>query len=163
MTKGFLSKPPKKGKNKPVNNQKALVKQRQGQDLALGNVAQNLIPGVENSMSQPFQYTGPKPWEQAGDIKGLQQQYQDEMYNSYLRQAQPEFDKQLTDFNTDMTQRGIPIGSELYDREKKNLLDQQEASKQNIRSNAIMGAAQYGGQWQDINNQNFTNAYGFVS
>lgn len=144
-------------------DQKALLNQTEASDLALGDIGQAMIPGIQSAFESPYDSSQlpPTPWSQAEDIKGFQDKYYNEVYNDYATQAEPQFQKQLNDFDTQMAQRGIPIGSELYDRQKKNLLDTQEEQRQTMRTQALQGAGQYAGQWQDIANQNFQGAYDY--
>lgn len=141
-----------------------ILAQTETGDLGVGQTALGLLPRIQESYAQPFDTSGlPKaPWEQAADIKGLQQQYADELYGEYIRQAQPEFDKELAEFQTTMNQTGNPPGSPQYNQQLRELTARQEAAKQNVRAQSVMGGAQYGGQWQDMGTQNFQNAYGFA-
>lgn len=181
---GILSKPPKKQSSadraaavarkqardaarKPKNmqgldaQQSGNIRQTQSNDAALGQTAANQLGAINDAYSQPFDWSQlPKsPWSQGEDLKGMSQKYQDEVYSNFARNAEPVFQKQLEDFDQSMSSKGIPIGSELYNRAKKELLNTQEGQRQSIRTDALTGSSQYAGQWNDIGTQNYSNAY----
>lgn len=93
------------------------------------------------------------------DYSQMRQQAEQRVMESFERQMGPVFQQQQAAFDQQMADRGIPMGSELYEREKKNLLDAQQGQRQNAMSQAFqMGAseqAQAFGQASQANNQMF--------
>lgn len=144
-------------------NANALIGQQETGDLALGNTANNLTGRINDAYANPFDRNAliKAPWEQGDTLQGMQTQYQDEVYNQFARTAEPRFQQEIASFDSNMAQRGIPMGSELYTRMRKELLDTQEGQRQNIRGQALTGAADYASNWNNIGTQNFQNQYGF--
>jgi hypothetical protein len=56
------------------------------------------------------------------------QQAQNATYNSYMDRLNPQFERQTADYATMLQQKGIPIGSEAYDRAMSDLQDRQNAA-----------------------------------
>lgn len=143
-------------------DQRAILNQMEANDLALGDMSQAMMPGIQRTLEQPWDNSElpQSPWAQFDDVKGMQDHYYDEVYGDFARQAEPEFEKQATDFETSMVQRGIPIGSELYNDQKKQLLDAQGGQRQSMRTQALSGAGSYASQWQDMGRSNYFDARG---
>lgn len=188
MANGILSKPPAKQAQKgrrispgvyaPVKTkkpaqpkqqayqglnkaQKGLVQNLEQADTALGNTANQQLGAIDQSFQQPFDWNQlpQTPWSQGQDLQGLTQKYQDEVYNNFARNAEPQFKKQQEDFEQQMANRGIPVGSDLYNKQRKELLDTQEGQRANMRTGALQESTQYGTAWNDLGTQNYQNAY----
>jgi hypothetical protein len=172
MATGITSKPPaKKAPQKKKasgpnytglsKNQNKIIGQRETGDIALGNAANAQLGGVASSYAQPIDYSQlpTTPWAQGQDLKGLTQNYQDQVYQDFARNADPQFQKQQEDFEQMAAERGWTPGSKLYDRQKKSLLDTQEGQRQSIRTQALQNSSAYGQTWNDIGTQNYSNAY----
>ena len=56
------------------------------------------------------------------------QQAQNATYNSYMDRLNPQFERQTADYATMLQQKGIPVGSEAYDRAMSDLQDRQNAA-----------------------------------
>jgi hypothetical protein len=154
---GILSKPPKakdRGKGKPkgqnlqglTKQQNQIINQTQQGDLALGQTANQQIPGIQQNFEKPFNYQdyyGPAGDDYNGWIDNEMQTYQD----AYDAEMNPQFQDQMGDFEQQMHNRGIPMGSELYDKEKTRLEKSQGAQRQQAyaanRSNAANSATQF--------------------
>lgn len=140
--------------------QTGLIKQQEGFDQSLGNYAGEQMPAIgEAYKTNPWEDMPDAPWKQFNDIKGMSQSYQDEVYNNFARNAEPQFQNQMKDFEQQMANQGIPIGSKLYDQQKKALMDTQENQRQNIRTNALTASDGYANNWNNMGTQNYQNAY----
>ena len=94
--------------------QTGLIKQQEGFDQSLGNYAGEQMPAIgEAYKTNPWEDMPDAPWKQFNDIKGMSQSYQDEVYNNFARNAEPQFQNQMKDFEQQMANQGIPIGSKL--------------------------------------------------
>ena len=49
-------------------------------------------------------------------------------YNSYLQYLQPQFERQTADYSTMLQNKGLPVGSEAYERAMSDLQSQQNAA-----------------------------------
>lgn len=146
-------------------DERALINQREAADLALGDMGQHMLPGVQSAYEQPFDTSRlpQSPWDAAGDVKGLYDKYYQDTYSDFERTAEPEFQKQIADFDTAMVQRGIPVGSELYNKQRKELLDTQEGQRQTMRTQAMQGAGSQANLWNTMQSQNFQGAYDYYN
>ncbi len=153
---GIASQPPKKNakKNKAqkleglTKGQNKQINQRQTQDLALGQQAGQMMPGIQDAYAQPFdysQYGGPAE----GDYKGWIENQMGDYTNAYNARMNPQFQQQMGDFEQKMANRGIPMGSELYNREKTRLEQSQNDARQQADAanmqNATSAASQFFG------------------
>lgn len=93
---------------------------------------------AQNTYANPFQFTGPAmPGADDPNMQAYSQKVVDQTYQNYLRQAEPEFQRQQQSLEQEMANKGIPISSEIYQRELDNLRKQQEGAKQNIRTDSL--------------------------
>lgn len=175
---GIAAKPPqgkKKGGGKNKKNkaqslpgltdqQNALVNQTQQQDFNLGGYAGGLLPQVEQSYSQPFDYSQlpQTPWSQGQSLENMNQEYYDKALSNYDRSMQAQFKQEDTDFEQQMGNQGIPQGSELYNKLKSERQKSRDSSRQNAMDSAYFNAGQNASNWNNIGTQNFQNAYGFA-
>lgn len=144
-------------------DQRAVLNQMEASDLALGDMGQAMMPGIQRNFEQPFDRSAlpQSPWEAAGDVQGLYDKYYEDTLSDYERVAAPQFQKQAQEFDTWAVQRGIPVGSQLYNDEKKRLLDTQEGQRQTMRTQAMQGAGSQANLWNTMQGQNFQGAYDF--
>lgn len=142
-------------------DQNRTINQRMQGDVGLGDAANSLMPGIQGAYQQPFDWSQlpTAPWQQGQDVKGMAQGYQDQVYENFARTADPEFKRQADDFEQQMANRGIPMGSDLYNQQKKALLDAQEGQRQDMRTQALQGSDAYATNWNNLGTQNYQNAY----
>jgi len=173
--KGILTQPPAKGggktkarhqqeaANRKANNapkyaglnadQNAAINQRNQADLALGNQANGMLPQIQDAYSQPFDWSQLPSAPVQGDFNNWRQGQIDSTYNDFSRRMDPQFAQQSEDFEQQMANRGIPVGSELYNKQKQ----QMQQSQNDARSSALVQAqglaGQNAGQFFDIGTQ----------
>jgi hypothetical protein len=98
------------------------------------------------NFAQQAQQQGPLNFDNAPVMPQADSAMRDRMEQDiaarFERQYAPQFKQQSEDFEQQMANRGIPIGSELYTREKNRLEQQQNQMRQDNTSQAI----QMGGQ-----------------
>lgn len=79
------------------------------------------------------------------------QQAQDATYNSYMDYLKPEFERQTADYSTMLQNKGLPVGSEAYERAMSDLQDRQNAAtNQAAYQSVLAGQNAYA---QDLQNQ----------
>ncbi len=172
---GIAGKPPvakKGGKKKQktpgydgLNKQQAQVINQTNQgDVALGGAALGQMPGIEQSYSQPFDYSQlpESPWAQGQTIQDMEGQYYDRALSNYDRSMQDQYKQQDEEFDQQMSNRGIPLGSELYNKLKTQTATTRDSARQNAMDSAYFNAGQNATNWNNIGTQNFQNAYGFA-
>lgn len=144
-----------------TQGQNQVINQRQDADIGLGTAANAMMPRIQQNFSQDFDWNSlpTAPWAQGQDIRGMAQSYQDQVYQDFARTAEPEFQRQVADFEQMAANRGWPVGSEIYNNQKKQLMDTQEGQRQSIRTQALQGSTQYGQAYNDMGTQNYQNAY----
>lgn len=167
MGKGLLSKPPEKRKKSNADRKMAglnrqqsnLVRARENRDLSIGNAADNLFQGVQDSLNQPFDWNALPQAPVQGDYDKWRQDQINSTYNDFTSRMNPQFKQQMDEFEQTMYNSGIPMGSDLYNREKSRL----EQSQNDARSNALIQAqgiaGQNAGQFFDIGTTARGNAY----
>jgi hypothetical protein len=173
MAQGITSKPPApkkdksrgKGKEKGqqlqglTKQQNRVINQTQKGDLSLGKSANQLLPGINDSLAQPFdfsQYKGPG----ADDYKGFITQQMGNYNQAYDARNNPIFQQQIGDFEQTMANRGIPMGSELYNREKSRIeqsqADQRQQAYAENQGQASQAANSFFNIGSQANQNNFT-------
>ena len=104
----------------------SLSKEQQGmQDFAFNG----LFPQVQKSFSQPLDFNGITQVPGEGDIMGYRQQMADKQYQDFLRQSEPGFKQQQSDFEQRLADRGISPGTEQYNREYSRLQQAQNDAR----------------------------------
>jgi hypothetical protein len=133
-----------------TKNQSASINQRLGQDIALGDYAGGLMPKVWDSYSQDFDWEGLPSAPVSGDFNQWRQGQIDSTYGDFTRRMDPQFARQSEDFEQQMANRGIPVGSDLYNQQKGLLNQQQSDARQSALVAAQGLAGQNAGQFFDI-------------
>ena len=78
-------------------------------------------------------------------------QAQNATYNAYMERLRPEFERQTADYATMLQNKGLPVGSEAYERAMGDLLQKQnDATNQAAYQSVLAGQDAYS---QDIQNQ----------
>lgn len=99
--------------------------------------------GAMAGMGQPVDYSGITEIFGGDTQEQWRQKQQDAIYGRFQREFEPQFQQQSARFEQQMAERGIPIGSELYNREKSRMEQQQESSRQDALANASVLSDQY--------------------
>lgn len=126
------------------------IDQRNQADMALGDQANAMLPGVADAFSQPFDFNALPSAPVSGDFNNWRQQQIDSTYEDFNRRFDPQFQQQAEDFEQQMANRGIPMGSELYNREKTRMEQTQSDARQSAMTQAQAIAGQNAGQFFDV-------------
>jgi hypothetical protein len=126
-------------------DQKRLLEQQNRTSLGLGNLQEQGLNYVENMISKPFDTSGlPQTGINAGE----------QMSESIMRRLQPTIQMEQNQFDAQMANQGIPLGSEAYANAKR-MFDERQNDKLN---SAIIQGTQTGLQ---ANQQGF-NQLGYI-
>lgn len=166
-------KPNKKGKGKKQKaqgypglnaDQSALINQTQQHDLQLGGYAGSLMPGIEGSYGQPFDYSQlpQTPWSQGQSLEDMNTEYYDKALANYDRSMEAANKEEDQAFRQQMYNEGVPEGSEKYQMLYQQKEKARSAARQNAMDSAYFNAGQNASNWNNIGTQNFQNAYGFA-
>lgn len=86
------------------------------------------------------------------------QQAQDATYNSYMDLLQPQFERQTNDYATMLQNKGLPVGSEAYERAMSDLQDRQNAAMNQAAYQSVLAGQQ--AYTQDLQNNIAAGNYG---
>lgn len=149
-----------------TDQQNDSINQRQDADLQLGDVANDQLGQIEKDFSNPYDFSqlpqaptqvdwGSVPdapnapdWSQvtqgpvSGDYNKWRQEQIDSTYADFDKRNQKDFARENADFEQQMANRGIPMGSKQYNDEKTRL----EQSQGDRRSSAMVQAQGIAGQ-----------------
>lgn len=124
------------GQNKVIN-------QRNRADASLGRTAnQTILPRVNEAYANEFDWSQLPTGPVQGDFNNWRQSQIDATYEDFNRRFEPQFSKQAESFEQDMYNRGIPVGSELYNQQKQLM----QQGQQDARSSALVQAQGLAGQ-----------------
>lgn len=157
---GMTGDPPKannkkQGKNKkekaqnlpgltPEQNQ--TINQRQQADISIGNAANAMLGNINDAYSQPFDWNSLPQSPVQGDYDQWVNDQMSQYNAAYDARNNPVFQQQNQDFEQQMYNRGIPIGSKQYNAEKSRLEQSQADQRQQAyaanQSNAVASAGQ---------------------
>lgn len=140
--------------------QTGLVNQGIQQDLQMGQMASGMMPQIQENLGQEFDWSQLPSAPVSGDFNKWRQEQIDQTYKDFTTRMEPQFNKQLEDFDQQMANRGIPLGSELYNKQRQQLMQQQEDTKQSVLTNAMGMAGQNASQFFDIGTTARANALG---
>lgn len=182
---GISSKPPQANKNKGKKGKKeakkkygefatpgyaglndaqaAIINQTNQSDYDLGSYARGQLPGIQDAFSQPFDYGSlpTSPWSQGQTLKDMETEYYDRALANYDRSMSDQYKQQDIDFEQQMYSRGVPPGSELYNKLKAETQKTRDVARQNAMDNAYFNSSQNANTWNQIGSENFQNAYAF--
>jgi hypothetical protein len=85
-------------------------------------------------------------------------QAQDATYNSYMDYLQPQFERQTNDYATMLQNKGLPVGSEAYERAMSDLQDRQNAAMNQAAYQSVLAGQQ--AYTQDLQNNIAAGNYG---
>lgn len=168
-----------------TGDQSQIINQMETGDVGLGYTANKQLDDIQKSYEQPIDWSqfGQMPqgpdfsnlgqrqdidWSGvpqgpvSGDFNNWRQQQIDATYSDFSRRMEPQFKQQENDFQQQMANRGIPVGSDLYNRQLKQLQDSQ-ADQRNaamVQAQGIAGqnAQQFAGVGFQANSQGMQNA-----
>lgn len=96
----------------------------------------------------------------AGASDEARQQAQEATYNSYMDYLNPQFERQTADYSTMLQNKGLPVGSEAYERAMSDLQDRQNAAVNQAAYQSVLAGQQ--AYTQDLQNNiaagNFGNS-----
>lgn len=135
---------PGKGPLPMGQNAQALLDQQQQGDLNLGGAALGLQDRINQSYAEPFDWNSLPSAPVTGDYNAWVKEQQANYNKAFDERTDPVFQAQQKDFDQSMIERGIPMGSELYNSQLKQLRqDQNDARTQAYaagQGQAIQGA-----------------------
>lgn len=134
-------------------SQNQSINQRTGADISLGQYGNELLPRAWESYSKPFDWNALPSAPVQGDFNDWRQGQIDSTYNDFTRRMDPQFAKETQDFEQQMANRGIPVGSELYNSQKQQLVQQQNDARNSALVSAQGLAGQNANQFFDIGTQ----------
>jgi hypothetical protein len=135
---GITSKPPAKSSPKgktasgpatAKGDPNSINKTRMGQDAALANTATGLQAGIANTYSQPMDWSKAPAAPVTGDYNSWVQSQMGNYNNAYDSRMKPVEQQQNDDFEQQMANRGIPMGSDLYNKQKQQLQQSQSDAR----------------------------------
>lgn len=138
--------------------QSRALQQREQADVRLGGIANEMLPEVRAAYENPFDFSQLPSAPVSGDFNDWRNQQIDQSYNLFSSRFEPEFAKQRDDFEQQMYNRGIPVGSELYNNQLQQMERAQNDAKQAALVNAQGIAGQNAGQFFDVGTQARGNA-----
>lgn len=109
---------------------------------------------AERALQQKYSLGGVAPVLGQNDMLGARQGVEDKLYNSWTARMQPQFDKQNSQFDQKMADRGIPMGSEQFGWGQKQLMEGQNDARQQAMASA---SAQGLGEMQGLHGMSLTN------
>jgi hypothetical protein len=139
-------KEPRQPKYQYLNKrQTKTINQTNTGDIGLGDTALKQMPGIEQSYSQPFDYAGGPQAPVTGDYNQWVNNQMGTYANAYDQRMNPNFQQEAEDFEQQMANRGIPVGSELYNQQKQLMKQSQNDARTQAfasgQQNAISGAS----------------------
>lgn len=126
-------------------------------NISLGNMMQgDVMNQMQNNIANGPDFSGIPQLAGYEDFADYRKQYEDSVYNNYMSRAEEEFEQRRQDTQQMLANRGIPVGSELFNQQMNNLEREIEGEKQNIRTQAMtgsLGEAQFGAALSSEANQ----------
>ena len=116
---------------------------------------------VDNTLGNLTEYAS-QASQNLGDLMGdytfnvnasdeARNQAQEAVYNAYMDKLTPQFEQQTSDLSTSLINKGLPVGSEAYQRAMSDLQQEQnEATSQAVYKSVLAGQDAYA---QDLSNQ----------
>ncbi len=125
-----------------TEGQNAVINQRQEADLGLGGMANERLGAIGESFNQPFDWEALPDQVVGEDFNKWRQDQIDSTYNDFTRRLEPQMKQEADQFEQEMFNRGIPMGSQLYEQQKSAMLQRQNDAK----SSALVQAQGLAGQ-----------------
>lgn len=138
--------------------QQKAINQRQEADINLGNQANALIPRINEAYANPYDFSQLPSAPVSGDFNSWRQSQIDAANQDFETRMSPMFKQQADDFEQQMANRGIPMGSALYNQQKEQLIKSQNDQRQSMLSAAMGQAGQNAEQFFNVGTQARGNA-----
>ena len=136
-----------------TGTQNQIINQQQGSDLALGSFANSMTPKIWEQYSQAFDW-GKGPQSPVGDdFQAWKEQQTQQGNQAFDNRFNPVFAQQSEEFEQQMANRGIPMGSQLYNQEKSRIEQGQNDARTQGYYQASQNAGQNAEQFFNIGNQ----------
>jgi len=119
--------------------QQALYNQQTQQNLAVGQTASNLLPGVQQAYGQPVDTSGLQKVYGEGDLLGARQQAQDAIYNRQAAYLDPAYKERERGLETQLANKGVVEGSEAWNNARGQFGREREFDYGQARDAAIQG------------------------
>lgn len=133
-----------------TQGQNAVINQRQEADLGLGGLANERLGAIGESFNQPFDWEALPDQVVGDDFNKWRQEQIDSTYADFTRRLEPQMKQEQDAFEQEMYNRGIPIGSQLYEQQKSAMLQRQNDAKSSALVQAQGLAGQNAQQFFDI-------------
>lgn len=138
--------------------QQTAINQRQEADIGLGNQANAMMPRIEEAYANPYDFSQLPSAPVSGDFNNWRQSQIDAANQDFENRMNPMFKQQSDDFEQQMANRGIPMGSALYNQQKEQLMKTQNDQRQSMLSSAMGQAGQNAEQFFNVGTQARGNA-----
>ena len=138
-----------------------LINQQMQNDASLGGIAQGMIPGLEQTYGTPMDWSNVASIPGAGDFEGWRNEQIGKARQNFETANSQAFKQQMDDFDQQMANRGIPMGSSIYNQEKSRLEKSQNDARLAAESEAYNNAGNQAAQFAGVGNQAFQNTFGF--
>lgn len=99
------------------------------------------VGALGQSLSQPLNFGNAPALPGINDFAGERQRIENELFGRFNEQFDPIFQKQREDLEASLAGRGIPVGSELFNKQIQELENNQNQARANARSEASGFAA----------------------
>jgi hypothetical protein len=142
-----------------TQGQNAVINQRQEADLSLGGMANDQLGNVQESFQQPFNWDALPDQVVGDDFNKWRQDQIDSTYADFSRRLEPQMKQEADAFEQEMMNRGIPIGSQLYEQQKSAMLQRQNDAKSSALVQAQGIAGQNAQQFFDVGSSAREQAY----
>ncbi len=123
-------------------------------DTNVSGMIDQSLGQVKNAWANPLNFDDLGKIPQAGDNEAIRARLEKDAVDRYTRNMQPQWDQERTQFIQEMANRGIPEGSELFNRQMSDFQKQRQQGMLDITSNAIQNA---GAEDTRLFNQNMSS------
>ncbi len=113
-----------------TKQQNANINQRQSADNSLGTAANGQLQAISNNFSQPFDYNSLPAAPVTGDYNNWVSSQMGNYNKAFDDRNTPVFKQQADDFEQQMANRGIPMGSDLYNQQKGLMVQGQNDARE---------------------------------
>lgn len=122
--------------------------------------ADNTLSNLQNyALNQSNNLSNMGDWNFSVDASDeARRQAQEATYNSYMDYLTPQFERQTSDYATMLQNKGLPVGSEAYERAMSDLQDRQNAAASQAAYQSVLAGQQ--AYTQDLQNQIAAGNYG---
>ena len=124
------------------------------------SAADNTLSNLQNyALNQSNNLSNMGDWNFSVDASDeARRQAQEATYNSYMDYLTPQFERQTSDYATMLQNKGLPVGSEAYERAMSDLQDRQNAATNQAAYQSVLAGQQ--AYTQDLQNQIAAGNYG---